>query len=100
VAHHNADLWRQTAPTGNHGQDDPVWAMWPMGGPWTCQHLWEHFAFGRDEVFLRDRAYPLMRGAAEFCLDWLIEDEQGIWLPRPRRHPRINSRRPMGKQRL
>ena len=42
VAHHNADLWRQTAPVGNWRQGDPIWANWPMGGAWLCQHLWEH----------------------------------------------------------
>jgi len=73
VAHHNADLWRQSAPVGDFGHGDPVWACWPMAGPWLCQHLWEHYAFGGDRAFLAERAYPLMRGAAEFCLDWLLE---------------------------
>lgn len=77
VAHHNTDLWRQSGPVGDYGHGSPVWANWPLGGAWLCQHLWEHYAFGGDETFLRERAYPLMRGAAEFCLDWLIEDEQG-----------------------
>ncbi len=87
VAHHNVDLWRQTAPPGDYGRGDPVWAMWPMGGAWLCQHLWEHYAFGGDETFLRDRAYPLMRGAAEFCLDWLIEDGQGNLVTAPSTSP-------------
>ena len=46
VAHHNADLWRQTAPVGEYGRGDPAWALWPMGGAWLCRHLWEHYAFG------------------------------------------------------
>ncbi len=75
VAHHNADLWRQTAPVGNFGQGDPVWACWPMAAPWLCRHLWEHYAFGGDVEFLRERAYPLMKGAATFLLDWLIEHD-------------------------
>jgi alpha-L-fucosidase 2 len=71
VAHHNADLWRQTGNVGDlHGS--PVWANWPMAGAWLCQHLWEHYAFGLDATYLREKAYPLMKGAAEFCLDWLI----------------------------
>lgn len=74
VAHHNADLWRQSAPVGELA-GNPVWANWPMGGAWLCQHLWEHYAFGGDQVYLREQAYPLMKGAAEFCLDWLIEHE-------------------------
>lgn len=87
VAHHNTDLWRQTAPVGDFGRGDPVWANWPMGGAWLCQHLWEHYAFGRDETFLRERAYPIMRGAAEFCLDWLIEDQEGSLVTSPSTSP-------------
>ncbi len=87
VAHHNTDLWRQTAQPGDYGHGDPVWTMWPMGGAWLCQHLWEHYAFGGDESFLRERAYPLMRGAAEFCLDWLIEDGEGHLVTAPSTSP-------------
>jgi alpha-L-fucosidase 2 len=75
VAHHNADLWRQSAPVGNFGSGDPVWACWPMAAPWLCQHLWEHYAFGGDRAFLAEHAYPLMKGAAEFGLDWLVEHD-------------------------
>jgi len=77
VSHHNVDLWRQSAPVGNFGLGAPTWANWPMSGPWFCQHLWEHYRFTGDREFLAKRAYPVMRGAAEFCLDWLIEDGQG-----------------------
>ncbi len=77
VSHHNIDVWRQTAPVGNYGGGSPTWANWGMSGPWLCAHLWEHFLFTRDAGFLRQRAYPVMKGAAEFCLDWLIEDKQG-----------------------
>ncbi len=75
VAHHNADLWRQSAPVGAFGHGDPVWACWPLAAAWLCQHLWEHYAFGGDRDFLAERAYPLMKGAAEFALDWLIEHD-------------------------
>ncbi len=69
VLHHNFDLWRGTAPinASNHG-------IWPTGGAWLCQHLWWHYVYGGDKQFLRDRAYPLMKGAAEFFVDYLIED--------------------------
>lgn len=77
VSHHNVDLWRQSAPVGNFGLGAPTWANWPMSGPWFCRHLWEHYQFTGDREFLAKRAYPVMRGAAEFCLDWLIEDGQG-----------------------
>jgi alpha-L-fucosidase 2 len=77
VSHHNVDLWRQSAPVGDFGSGSPTWANWTMSGPWFCAHLWEHYAFQRDVAFLRDKAYPLMKGAAEFCLDWLIENQDG-----------------------
>lgn len=87
VAHHNVDLWRQTAAVGAYGQGDPVWALWPMAGAWLCQHLWEHYAFGGDKVFLRERAYPVIRSAAEFCLDWLIENGQEQLVTAPSTSP-------------
>jgi alpha-L-fucosidase 2 len=76
VSHHNVDLWRQSAPVGNYGAGSPTWANWPMSGPWFCAHVWEHYLFTEDRKFL-ERAYPVMKGAAEFCLDWLIEDGHG-----------------------
>jgi alpha-L-fucosidase 2 len=77
VSHHNVDLWRQSAPVGDYGQGSPTWANWQMSGPWFCSHLWEHYAFTGDREFLRARAYPIMKGAAQFCLDWLIERSDG-----------------------
>ncbi len=76
VSHHNIDLWKQSAPVGDYGKGSPTWANWQMSGPWLCAHLWEHWLFTRDVKFLR-QAYPLMKGAAEFCLDMLIEDGKG-----------------------
>jgi alpha-L-fucosidase 2 len=69
VLHHNFDLWRGTAPinASDHG-------IWPTGGAWLCQHLWWHYQFNGDKEFLKERAYPLMKGAAEFFVDTLIED--------------------------
>lgn len=89
VAHHNSDLWAQTAPVGDYGDGDPVWAYWPMGGVWLTQHLWEHYAFSGDEVFLRDTAYPIMKEAALFCLDWLIEDQDGNLITSPSTSPEL-----------
>jgi alpha-L-fucosidase 2 len=60
--------WGFTSPG-----EKPLWGLFPMAGPWMCQHLWEHYAFGGDIEFLR-RAWPTMKGSAEFCLDWLVED--------------------------
>ena len=87
VAHHNTDLWRSSGPVGAYGSGDPRWAMWPMAAPWLCQHLWDHFLFSGDLNFLRDRAYPLMRGAAEFLLDWLVEDREGRLVTCPSTSP-------------
>ena len=77
VSHHNIDLWRQSAPVGNYGGGAPTWANWQMSAPWLCAHLWEHFLFSQDKEFLRASAFPVMKSAAEFCLDWLIEDKDG-----------------------
>ena len=58
VAHHNSDLWRQTEMVGDYGKGDPVWATWPMSGPWLSQHLYEHYLFGGDRDYLRDQGLP------------------------------------------
>lgn len=87
VAHHNADLWAQTAPVGDFGDGDPVWTIWPMGGVWLTQHLWEHYAFSGDKVFLLHTAYPIMKEAALFCLDWLIENKDGHLVTSPATSP-------------
>lgn len=72
TAHHNTDIWADTAP-----QDTYLPAsFWPMGAAWLCLHLWEHYRYGQDLQFLA-RAYDTMKEAAVFLLDYLIEDEQG-----------------------
>ena len=98
-AHHNADVWRQTWPVGE-SNGDPVWANWPMAGPWLCQHLWEHYQFSGDQEFLRNDALPLMIGAAEFCLDWLIpdpRDPKGRLVTAPSVSPELGFIAPTGK---
>lgn len=90
VAHHNADIWAHTAPVGAFGEGNPMWANWSMSAGWLCAHLWEHYAFGRDETFLRERAWPLMKGAAEFCLDWLVDDGRGRLVTAPSTSPEID----------
>ncbi|GAA0589823.1 glycoside hydrolase family 95 protein [Kribbella sandramycini] len=76
VSHHNSDLWAATWPVGAGG-DDPVWAMCATCGVWLTAHLMEHYRFGLDLDFLRDRAYPVIAGAAEFVLAMLVEDDGG-----------------------
>ncbi len=75
VLHHNTDLWRGTAPINkaNHG-------IWVTGGAWLCKHLWEHYLFTGDKVFLKARAYPLMKEAAMFFVGFLVKDPKTGWL--------------------
>jgi alpha-L-fucosidase 2 len=71
VTHHNTDLWRASAPI------DATWSgLWPCGGAWLCNSLWDHYDYGRDEAVLK-RLYRLLKGASEFFLDTLIEDPKG-----------------------
>jgi len=77
VAHHNTDLWRGTAPV-----DAARYGMWPDGGAWLCQQLWEHYAFTGDTNFLSEY-YPVMKGAAQFFLEVMIEDPKHHWLVTP-----------------
>lgn len=71
VIHHNTDLWGHAVPIdGVHA------GIWPMGAAWLCLHLWDHYDFTRDKNFLRRRGYPLLKEAAEFLLDYLVEDEK------------------------
>ena len=69
VLHHNTDIWRGAAPINhsNHG-------IWPTGGAWLCQHLWYHWQFTGDAEFLRSRAYPILKSASMFFVDYLIQD--------------------------
>ncbi len=85
--HHNSDIWAMTNPVGDFGKGYPGWANWGMGGPWISTHLWEHFAFSRDTVFLENEAYDLMKGAALFCLDFLVEGPDGYLVTAPSTSP-------------
>ena len=79
VTHHNTDLWRGTAPV-----DGAHWGMWPTGGAWLCQHLWEHYLYTGDIAYLK-KAYPIMKGAAEFFLSdgVLVTDAEGHLITSP-----------------
>jgi alpha-L-fucosidase 2 len=74
VCHHNTDLWRATAPI-----DGPLWGFWPTGGAWLCKHLWDHYEFSCDKKFL-EKAYPAMKGSAQFFIDTLVEEPNHHWL--------------------
>ncbi|GEP94175.1 hypothetical protein CCY01nite_04350 [Chitinophaga cymbidii] len=96
TAHHNSDIWAVSTPAGGFDwrdpQGNPRWAIWPMGGAWLCRHLWEHYAYTGNRQFLANTAYPLMKGAAEFMLDWLIKNPQGKWVTSPSTSPENNFR--------
>ena len=93
---HNSDIWAMSNPVGDFGEGHPAWANWNMAGAWLGKHLWEHFAFTRDREFLRQRAYPLMTGAAEFALDWLFEGDDGYLVTAPSTSPENLYRTPDG----
>ncbi len=83
VLHHNTDLWRGAAPINhsNHG-------IWVSGGGWLAQHFWEHFLYNRDTAFLADRAWPVLKGAAQFYIDFLVPDpKSGLLVSCPSNSP-------------
>lgn len=84
---HNSDIWAMTNPVGDFGHGHPVWANWAMGGTWISTHLWEHYIFSKDADWLKNYAYPLMKGAAEFCLDMLVEGPDGYLITSPSTSP-------------
>ena len=86
TTNHNVDLWRYSSTV----QGSSEWGFWPMGGAWMCQHLWEHYDFTRDKNFLKNEAYPIMKGAAIFLLDYLIEDKDGNLVTCPSTSPENN----------
>jgi alpha-L-fucosidase 2 len=74
VCHHNTDLWRICGPV-----DGATWGMWPSGGLWLSQHLWEKYLYNGDRDYLRS-VYPAMKGSAEFCLSFLTPEPEHGWL--------------------
>jgi len=84
---HNSDIWAMTNPVGDFGKGHPVWANWSMAGPWYSLHLYEHFAFTCDTAWLANYAWPLIKGAARFCLDYLVEGPDGYLVTAPSTSP-------------
>jgi len=87
VVNHNSDIWALSNPVGDVGNGDPKWANWTMGAAWLSRHLWEHYCYTKDQNFLAQTAYPLMKGAAEFMLQWLVKDAAGKWVTAPSSSP-------------
>jgi alpha-L-fucosidase 2 len=90
VAHHISDIWGFTTP-GDH----PRAGLWPTGAAWLIQHVWEHYQFNRDRGFLA-KSYPTMKEAAEFFLDYLVEDPQGRLVSGPSVSPENRYKLPNG----
>ena len=82
-AHHNVDLWRMSTPAPGNA----CWSFWPMSAAWICCGLFDCYEYTLDAGFLRDKAYPLMREAARFCLDMLVDDGSGNLIIAPSTSP-------------
>ncbi|MBL8205564.1 MAG: glycoside hydrolase family 95 protein [Blastocatellia bacterium] len=78
VMHHNTDAWGDAVPI-----DGVYWGLWPMGAAWLSLHLWDHYDYTRNKVFLQFRAYPVLKEAAEFFLDYLQDDGKGHLITGP-----------------
>lgn len=89
VAHHNTDLWRISGPV-----DGAFWGMFPNGGAWLATHIWQHYLYSPDEAFLKEW-YPVLKGAAEFYLDYMQEDPHGYLVVVPSVSPEHGG---MGKE--
>lgn len=87
VSHHNTDIWAHTAPVGppvdRENSDSTGFSIWPMSSGWLCRHLYEHYLFTLDLKFLRERALPIMESAAEFYLNYLYENSDGVLCSSP-----------------
>lgn len=94
AAHHNADIWAITSPSGGFDwrdpRGDPRWGIWPMAGAWLCRHLWEHYQYTGNTAFLRETAYPLMKGSAEFLMNWMVKNPAGQLVTNPSTSPENN----------
>ncbi|MBJ2126763.1 glycoside hydrolase N-terminal domain-containing protein [Flavobacterium sp. IB48] len=86
VLHHNSDIWAMTNPVGDFGKGDPMWANWYMGANWLSRHLWEHYQYTGDLTYLK-KVYPIMKGAAEFSLEWLQKNKNGYLVTMPSTSP-------------
>lgn len=87
TCNHNTDIWAMTNPVGGFGEGDASWASWPLGGAWLSTHLWEHYLFNGDKKYLKSYAYPIMKGAVKFCLDFLTTDKKGYLVTAPATSP-------------
>ena len=72
AVHHNISIWREAYPSDGF----VYWFFWNMSGPWLCNHIWEHYLYTKDIDFLK-KYYPILKGSATFCSEWLVENSEG-----------------------
>lgn len=87
TSHHNTDIWRFSSPVGNHGKGCAGYAFWNGSAGWLCRHLFDQYEYTLDKQFLSEIAYPIMKSAAEFLLDIMIEDKEGYLIISPSTSP-------------
>jgi len=87
VSHHNTDLWRFSSPVGNHVKGSAGYSYWNLSLAWLCRHLFEQYEYTLDQDFLRDEAFPIMKSAAEFLMDIMIENDEGFSILCPSTSP-------------
>ena len=87
TSHHNTDLWRMSTPVGAHWRNTAMFAFWPMSSGWLIRHVWEHYEYTQDKAYLKDEAWPLITGAAEFYRALLVEDTDGTLVFAPGTSP-------------
>ena len=83
---HNSDIWAMSNPVGE-GKGRPRWSNFSMGGAWLSTHIWEHFSFSQDTAYLKQKGYPILKGAAQFCMDFLVKDKKGNYITSPSTSP-------------
>lgn len=87
TANHNIDAWGMTWPAGGNGWGSPNYALWPMGAAWLMRHFRDRYEYGRDDAWFTRNAWPVMKGAARFLLEWLVPDETGRLITNPASSP-------------
>ncbi|MBF4508155.1 glycoside hydrolase family 95 protein [Flavobacterium sp. JLP] len=87
AAAHNSDIWAMTNPVGQFGKEDPSWACWPISGAWLSTHIWEHYVFSQDKNYLKNEGYPIMKGASQFFLGYMVVDKNGNLITSPSTSP-------------
>ncbi len=83
---HNSDIWAMSNPVGDR-LGRPRWSNFSMGGAWLSTHIWEHFSFSQDTAYLKQKGYPILKGAAQFCMDFLVRDKKGNYITSPSTSP-------------